>query len=353
MKSGLLYFLLLTFFPLVTLAAVIEENVDYKGWKCVALKNDSTEVIVAPDIGGRIIQYRVNGHDWFWVNEALAGKVFPVEENNNMEIWKNYGGDKVWPAPQGWDRPEQWPGPGDDVIEAPYHYQVITGKGQEVKLRLIGSDKGGWAGVQFSRDLILRDGSSRLSQEHTMKNVSRKTVAWGIWEVAQMDWSDHGAKLGDFDYNEDAFLVIPMNPKSRWPEKYRVMFGEAFSFNWQPDYAKNRLIVRFMNMVGKIVMDVSAGWAAMVNPPIDGVFLFRFPYDAKATYPDGGNYESWVAGKGEYVHKHKLRVAPDDPAGRLIEMEVLGPKVTLKPGEDTHLNVSFEVLKGGLEALPK
>jgi hypothetical protein len=33
-------------------------------------------------------------------------------------------------------------------------------------------------------------------------------------------------------------------------------------------------------------------------------------------------------------------------------MEALGPKVTLKPGEETKLKTSWEVYKGGLESVP-
>lgn len=340
--------------PCLAFSAVIQEGVDYKGWKCVVMKNSNTEVIVAPDLAGRIIQYRVDGHDWLWVNDDLAGKVYPPEENDRMDRWKNYGGDKLWPAPQGWDGTrETWPGPGDEVIVLPHAYKVLKGKGKEVKLELIGSDKGGHAGVQFSRVFTLRDGSSRLDMEITMKNVSDRKVAWGIWEVTQMDFRDRGRGEGEHDWNEQAYVAVPMNPQSRWPERYQVMFGLASSFNWQPDYGRNLLIVRYMNFVGKIVMDVSDGWAAMVDPVSGYTFVQRFPYDPGAVYPDGGNFESWVAGKGEFVHNNKRNYAEDDPKGRLIEMEMLGPKVPLDPGEKTSLSVSWEVYKGGLESIPE
>lgn len=336
-------------FPAIAFSAVIREGVYYKGWKCVVMRNDTTAVFVAPRLAGRIIQYRVNGRDWLWVNEELAGKVYPPEENDRMERWKNYGGDKLWPAPQGWDRPDQWPGPGDKVITAPYRYQIIKRKGKSVSLKLIGSDQGGWAGVQFSRVLTLHEGSNRLEQKITMKNVSRETVYWGIWEVTQMDWTDPGKTRRSNNYNDQAYIAVPMNPDSRWPEKYHVMFGLASSFNWQPDYEHALMKARYSNFVGKIVMDVPAGWAAMVDPISRSTYVQRFPYDPEAEYPDGGNFEVWVAGKGEFVHKNERMWAKDDPKGRLIEMEVQGPLVTLKPGEETHLNTSWEVYRGGLE----
>lgn len=351
MKHALILALLFGALPLAALGAVIEENVTYNGWDCVVMKNNKVKVTIAPGLAGRIIQYSAEGVDWLWVNKDLAGKVYPPEQNDNIEVWKNYGGDKIWPAPQGWDRPDQWPGPGDAVLTRPYSYEIVEKEGYEVSLKLTGSDAGGHAGVQFTRTLTIRDGSNALEQHITMKNVSDKDVSWGIWTVTQVDWSDRGKGTGEHDWNEEAVLVVPMNPESRWPEKYKVMFGLASSFNWQPDYKRNLFFVRYMNFVGKIVMDVPKGWAAMVDPSSGNTFIQRFPYDPAALYPDGGNFESWVAGKGEFVHAHKRRVAPDDPKGRLIEMEVQGPKTTLKPGEETSLDMSWEVKKGGIETV--
>jgi hypothetical protein len=354
MKTWWLVVMALGLLPAAALAAVVKEGVDYKGWKCVTLENKTTTVFVAPELGGRIIQYRVDGKDWLWINEALAGQVKPLPEKLDIDLWQNYGGDKLWPAPQGWSGKDHWPGPGDRVMDAPYQYEVLSREGKEVKLKLIGSSEGGYAGVQYERTLTLADGSNKLTMEITMKNVSGRDVSWGIWENAQLDFSAHGRNKGGPDWNQDAFFAIPMNPNSRWPEKYHVMFGEASSFNWQPDYKKGLMIVRYMNFVGKMTMDVSAGWAAMVDPAKGQTFVERFPaHDAGKTYPDGGNLEVWVAGKGDFVHKNERRVAADDPQGRLIEMEPLGPQLTLKPGEETHLTTSWEVYKGGLGAVPE
>jgi hypothetical protein len=325
--------------------AQVEENVNYQGWKCVKLSNQTTEVWIAPAIGGRIIQYAFRGHPFLWTNPELAGKVFPVEENAYMEIWKNYGGDKIWPAPQGWDTQEQWPGPGDVVIEAPYTYEVLKAKGKEVKVRITGSAAGGYAGVQFSREFTLRDGSSRLYLLTTMKNVSDRAVSWGIWSVTQMDFRAKNEKT----WNDRARIIIPLNLKSRWPEGFHVMFGQAASFNWKPDYDKRWMVVTYENLVGKIGLDASAGWAVLEDRAANMTFVQRFPYFPGQKYPDDSSFEVWVAGKGEFIHKHALRVAPDDPKGRLIEMEILSPQVTLPPGESYSFPTSWEAHPGRLE----
>ena len=326
-------------------SAQVEEGVVYEGWKCVKLSNENTEVWVAPELGGRIIQYAFQGHKFLWNNPELLGKVFPPKENADMEHWKNYGGDKIWPAPQGWDTKEQWPGPGDEVIEAPFTYQVLQAKGPEVKVRITGSGQGGYAGVQFSREFTLGDGSSRLYLNTGMKNVAKRTVSWGIWSVTQMDFRSKTPKT----WNEQARVIIPLNPKSRWPERYRVMFGQANSFNWKPDYKKGEITASYENYVGKIGLDASAGWAALEDRAANLTYVQRFPYFPDQAYPDDASFEVWVAGKGEYIHKHKLLIAADDPQGRLIEMEILSPRVTLKPGESYSIPTSWEAHAGRLE----
>jgi len=333
------------------LAAQVEE-VNYKGWKCLKLSNKNTEVYVAPEIGGRIIQYVYMGRPFFWVNKQYEGKVFPISENNKLENWKSYGGDKVWPAPQGWDGPGQWPGPGDDVMDAPWKAEILSKDGPSVSVKLSSLDKGGYSGVQFIREITLNDDTSRIYLKTTMKNVIKKETEWGIWTVSQMDFS--GAGPGNI--NDKAYLVIPLNPKSIWPEKYHPMFGLAESWNWQPDYKKNQMIVKYMNIVGKIGLDTMNGWAAMVDEKNGFTFIQRFETFPGAKYPDNSTYYVWVAGKGEFIHKHKfytLQDNPDNPDSRFVEMEIVGPRIKLKPGETCSINSSYEAVKGKLGDVPK
>jgi len=333
----------------LTLQSAQVEEVKYLGWKCLKMSNSTTEVYLAPEIGGRVIQYKYLGHPFLWVNKKLAGKVFPMSENNCLENWKNYGGDKVWPAPQGWDGPGQWPGPGDEVVGAPYRAEILKKKGKYVKVRLVGSDKGGYAGVQFIREFTLFDNSSRLYIKATMKNITKnRETNWGIWQVTQTDFSGPPPKT----YNDKAYIIVPLNPQSIWPEKYKVMFGLAQSFNWQPDYEKMIMKIRYMNIVGKIGLDTYAGWAGLVDEQSGFCFVQRFETFPSAEYPDNTTFTSWVAGKGYFIHKHKLMYAEDDPDSRFVEMEILSPRIKLQPGQSYSFYSSWEAHKSGLEQVP-
>ncbi len=348
---GILGCLLLFLLSGVTMAAQVE-NVNYKGWKCLKLSNQNTEAYLAPEIGGRIIQYTYQGHPFLWVNKAFEGKVYPLTENNKLENWKSYGGDKVWPAPQGWNGASQWPGPGDDVLDAPFKAEVLKKSGDYVKVRMTSPGTGGYAGIQFITEVTLFDNSSRVYFKTTMKNVSKKETNWGIWRVTQMDFSGPPPQT----WNDQARLVIPMNPKSIWPEKYHAMFGLAESWNWQPDYQKSEMIVKYMNMVGKIGMDTYQGWAAMVDEKSGFTYVQRFETFPGAPYPDNSSVYVWVAGKGEFIHKHKFYTEadnPDNPDGRFIEMEIVGPYRRLKPGESYSLYTSWEAIKGDLKSVAR
>jgi len=349
--AGIIGCLMIFFISGVVMAARVEE-VNYKGWKCLKLSNADTEVYLAPEIGGRIIQYTFQGHPFLWVNKAFEGKVFPISENNKLENWKSYGGDKVWPAPQGWDGPTQWPGPGDEILDAPFKAEILKDSGEAVQVRMTSSGKGGYSRLQFITELTLFDNSSRVYFKTTMKNVSKKEADWGIWRVTQMDFSGPPP----LTYNDQACLIIPLNPKSIWPEKFHPMFGLAESWNWQPDYEKMQMKVKYMNIVGKIGIDSYNGWAAFVDKKSGYTYVQRYETFPGMTYPDNSTFYVWVAGKGEFIHKHKfytLADNPDNPDGRFIEMEIVGPRIKLNPGESYSLYSSWEAVKGDLKSVPR
>ena len=99
----------------------------YQGWKTLRLANPLIELQILPEIGGRIIQFKLGDREFLWVNPQLAGK-FPEPNGLNAEGgWFNIGGDKLWPAPQGWDNDQQWPGPPDAVLDGqPYECESLA-----------------------------------------------------------------------------------------------------------------------------------------------------------------------------------------------------------------------------------
>ncbi len=303
----------------------------YRGWKAIELSNGLIEVQVVPAIGGRVIQYKLGDFEYFFVNEALAGKHPPPSGLGPDGEWLNYGGEKLWPAPQGWDNDNQWAGPPDAVLDGSPHEAVILSESENAGAVRLTSRKDPRSGIQFSRTLRVFPNSTRMAIEARMTNIDTKPRRWGIWSVVQQD-----AAGRDGDGHETKLRVyIPINPKSVFPNGYQVLFGLANNTTWQGDGRGRMMRVHYQRRVGKIGMDCSAGWLATVNGSAGRVFVQRFPYFPDKAYPDRSSVEIWSHGLGQFIVDGETIELSEDPleCPYFIETEVLSPFATLKPGE--------------------
>jgi hypothetical protein len=303
----------------------------YKGWKCLCLSNGLVELQVLPDIGGRIIQFKLGGKEFLWVNPQLASKLPPTNGLSADGGWFNVGGDKLWPAPQGWDNDQQWPGPPDAVLDGqPYTLEKLRAKRGEAAIRLT-SGKDPRSGIQFSRVVRLFEGSTRVSIEATMKNIDTKPRRWGIWAHTQLD----GGRTGGSGPNLLMNAWCPLNPQSKFPTGYDVIFGEKNNPSFQPDTARGLMRVQYQYKVGKIGLDSRAGWVATVDGESGAVFVQRFLFEPKKAYPDGSSVEFWLNGVGQiHAYNKDLVMATNAVENPYVfESEVLSPLAQLKPGQ--------------------
>ncbi len=311
-------------------AAAVGES-DYKGWKTFALTNGLVEVHIAPEIGGRIIQFKLNDFEYLWVNEQLAGKSPPATGVGPNGEWLNYGGDKLWPAPQGWQSDAQWPGPPDPVLDGSAHKAtVLTAGGSAVAVNLVsGEDQR--SGIQFSRVIRVFDNVARASVDATMKNVARKPIRWGIWSNTQLNAANRQGE----GYNENMWAYCPMNPDSMFPKGYNVMFGLVNNPSYKPDYESGMMRVHYERLIGKVGVDCSAGWTAVVDGTAGHVFVQRFKYYPDREYTDGASVEIWMDGVGKIHTGDNVWEGVDDPLKTpyVLESEVLSPYAELDPRE--------------------
>jgi hypothetical protein len=287
-------------------AQVVASGSTYKGWKSHCLSNGLVELQVLPDIGGRVIQFKLGGKEFLWVNPQLAGKLPPASGLAADGGWFNVGGDKLWPAPQGWDGAAQWPGPPDAVLDGqPYALEQLREQPGETAIRLT-SGKDPRSGVQFSRVVRLFEGSTRVSFEATMKNIDSQPRRWGIWAHTQLD----GAKADGSGHNPLMRAWCPLNPQSQFPRGYGVIFGEKNNPSFQPDPAHGLMRVEYQYRVGKIGLDSPAGWVATVDGESGAVFVQRFVFEPKEAYPDGSSVEFWLNGAGQILQILQGRFGP-------------------------------------------
>jgi hypothetical protein len=286
---------------------------DYRGWRSVRLANGIIELVIVPEIGGRVIQLRFGDSELLYVNRRHAGRVFSPEENNLDAGWKNYGGSKVWPAPQGWSGDDEWPGPPDPVLDGgPYSCQVLPEIHATAAVHLE-SHPDEYTGLTFSRTIRIFQDSSTVEIRHAMRNTSSRPVRWAIWQVTQQA------------AHRDLSVLVPGHA-------YRQMYGdeEYGTISFDPEGGLCRL--RYLNQVAKFAMKPEQGWLATVDPRRATALVETFPLFPALPYPDDAPVEFWVNGRGTFtIHDDRIEMGQDPDS--YIETELLSPLITLRPGE--------------------
>ncbi len=147
------------------------EQKDYHGWKSAyRVWNDTVEIVIVPQLG-RVMRYAyLNGDNLLWENASIV----PGSKPQGAD-WTNYGGDKVWVAPQSNDT---WP-PDRKVDPGPYSVERLANG-----LRLTNPPDSKFQ-VRISRDIVLADYGSKVSFTNRLQNLGppRKLCPWQVTQI--------------------------------------------------------------------------------------------------------------------------------------------------------------------------
>ncbi|MCZ6546810.1 MAG: hypothetical protein O6837_01650, partial [Deltaproteobacteria bacterium] len=161
--------------------AVSISHVDFLGWTCIELSGKSVSLVIAPEIGGRVISLKLDEEETFFSHPELRGKRFPIQNAQDIlalkkELgWLHYGGYKTWLAPQA-----RWTEglPFLDLDSGSYEYEISESRANPV-VRLH-SPVCRETGIQLTRTLSMDD-AGIVTVEQGMTNRSSKVVEWGLW----------------------------------------------------------------------------------------------------------------------------------------------------------------------------
>lgn len=257
--------------------------------KAIELKLAKTRAVLCPQAGGRVLEFSVDGVDAMYFDEDEK-KWRPGKPASISAGRFDYGPElTVAPHPKAWS--------GEWTAE-------IT-KTTSVKLTSPREE----AGIQLIREyrLIPHDNFVGLSCTQTMTNISaetREVCHWG------RSFSPGGG-----------ICVIPLGDRpSRFPSKY-AMYEDGAIINVRNTDDQIRVRDGFLEILSpprkpKLGFDTYAGWLAYAMPN-NKVFVKRFP-----TYPDR-----------VYNEAAGLTLSVWYPGGPRIELEPIGPRERLKPGE--------------------
>ena len=295
-------FLVVLLLPLQSLSrSQAAELLRYVGYpNCIELRNETTRVVLCPEVGGRVLVYSLAGENALYLEEEDTGRDYEPGGRASISAGRfDIGPEKIIPR-----RNLLWSGKWQGEITGP----------RSAKLT---SQRDPATGTQLVREFRLADQGTHLSCTQTILNVSERTTEW-------CHWSRTFAR-------GNGICVIPLTSNSRFPNNY-VMYETGDLINLRPSDPNIRTRDGFLEITGvpqqpKLGMDSYAGWFGYLMPH-DVLFVKRYQ-----TFPDRVYNE--VAG---------LTISVWYPEGNRVELEPIGPRERLRPGESASFTEEWWLL---------
>jgi hypothetical protein len=142
---------------------------------------------------------------------------------------------------------------------------------------------------------------------------------------------------GCLTHEPGCIVTTPLNPASRFPKGYYVMFGDPANPQWGSDPDQGLFYGHYKWEVGKVGLDSRAGWAAFANTSAGYAFAVQFTTFPDQKYPDNGaGVEFWTVGRGQVAN---LDYEKSDIY--LMECEVLSPFQHIAPGQTASFQIEW------------
>ena len=273
------------------------DRISYRGWEnAYRISNGTVELVVLADVGPRVISYSfVGGENIFHEVAEQAGLT-------GGKDFRLYGGHRLWV----WPEVQRTYFPDNSAVAVCHDNNVVR-----FTAPLEGVSPG--SNLQKELEIQLNEVGSRVTVSHRITNRDTQTTELAPWAPTMM-------KAG-------GRAILPLPPRAAMDKDHFQSVGPLtlWSFTDFAD-ARWRLGTEFVqlrqqsNPTGRFQEQMTgvfnpAGWGAYV---LNGtVFVKRALATPGAQYPDFGcNFEVFT-----------------NP--EFLELESLGPKVQLGPGEST------------------
>ena len=291
--------------------AVTLHKTVYKGWAAWSISSGALELILVPQVGGRIMGLRWHGDELFFTQPERQGGVARFDRESDVLAQKRalgfplWGGDKTWIAPQ-----SRWNGasPYLDLDSGPYKLEILAASSDDVTVRMT-SDICRETGLRVSRTVTTRAASNSFTVKHELENAGPAPRQSEIWDVAMV--TSPGA------------VYLPTWRDSSFPSGVKTYVSEGRSAEVRATVIEHHdgyAVVSCQDRIAfKFGVDGPAGWIAAVLQRSDGRLV-------------GYRKSMPVFSDFQYSHGCVAEVYQSADYGYL-EMELHGPTVTLLPGE--------------------
>jgi hypothetical protein len=315
------------------------EAVDYQGWKAESLVNPWITMIIVPKLGGRLMQVTFDGHPYLFVNPQYKGQYFPPSVSAAQHRWFNYGGDKLWPLPEGDQDEHHWPGATGDVLDdGEFSLQVLS-QGPGCAVRLEGpSDPR--TGLQYTRDISIGADSPQIIFHAVMKNITGHPIEWSMQSVSQYDTADPN-RPGTF--NRDFRAYTPINPHSVYLNAYHVQSGLANSPSIE-EMNNGLFTLHWSYLENEFWIDSPGDWLAVVDGSTGYAMVEQFHVVERANYPGNATVIFYVNGPSLRIDEAGMPGMTSSKPGEIpyyMEAELNSPLVRLSPGETYAMDTTW------------
>ncbi len=292
------------------MSPIAVERVRFKGWDAWRLIREPLELVVVPQLGGRIMGVLWRGQDLAFTQPEREGQLEDLALVTDVRARKRemgfplWGGDKTWLGPQ-----ERWTEgvPFLDLDSGAYEAVFEKQDPDEVVLRLL-SPNCRETGVRLQRTITVSTREAGWRLAHRLLNPAAEPVEWALWDVLMV--------------RRPGRVYLPRNPSSPFPAGVKEFENEG-SLCDLGSCATGTLgslaVVRCEQARPfKAGVDSVEGWMLGVLDTPAGLVgcSKRMPTFPGSSYPHGCVAEVFNAQRYDY-----------------LEMEILGPVVRLAPGD--------------------
>ncbi|HEX8371898.1 MAG TPA: hypothetical protein VF585_03890 [Chthoniobacterales bacterium] len=283
------------------------EETSYEGWqKNLRLSNESVELIISLEVGPRILSYRpLNGSNILKNYSEQMGKTGEPK-------WKIRGGHRLWIAPE------------DPVLtyaldNEPVPHELLGDL--SARLTTVGDPD---RRIRKELTVALAPSGSGVQLTHTLTNDTDEPQTLAPWALTVMA--------------PGGIALVPQpplgeHPRDLLPNRALILWAFSDTSDSRFHLGKNFIALKQEDARPpfKFGLALQGGWAGYLLG--DQFFTKTVSFIEGATYADMGcNYESFTNDE-------------------MLEVETLGPLVTLAPGESiTHLETWN--LHSGLQVPP-
>lgn len=287
-------------------------HINFHGWDVIVLRNQVAEVTIVPAIG-RVMSFgfiKANSAGQVAENVLWNNPEVSSDQKPDVEGWTNYGGDKVWPAPQSdWPKiaGKQWP-PPKAFDNMPYAASV---EGNQVQLL---STVSPIYGIRVRRTIALDPQGPVMTTKTTYEKVQGEPVSVAVWSITQVVVPERAFILLP---KQSAFLhgyvnMLPTEPKDLKTD------GRLLSLVREPQ--SNTMI----GSDGNTLLSVGQNTDLLIENKTPALPM------SKVEWPDHGVHSKIFASSGDTL--------------KYMELELYAPLSLLKSGDSASMESSYTLL---------